>query len=473
MGAILLSFSLLLSLFPHLTMAAKQSDFEQKLDEYLKKVSGIRGFDVTREDIQVSLAAYDESLADYESVNELSQSLGTVIRKDLSNIKSIYEEHDLDEAGLVNLLQENGEVLNDYVFVYDLTDAIYTYMEGEFVQDPNFEQDLEGYLAKISATRGFQVTREDLENYLETFEDSLDTFESVAELSEYMGDVIKSNLSNLDYFNEYYDLDKTSLLSLLKENGKDINNYVFMDQLEEDIWTFTEGELPEMDEEIAEDILPIFEEELGLTEQELENIEKHLTTLEDVLSDPVTMDRLDELAEKMMAFEDFEVATEISPNEIAEMTAIYNEFLSIFQLKADYSLVKNGTETSLSILDLINMKELIDAKLKITLYTTGGDLLADLLISGDMVDSDTIIDAGEQVEESVEDVKQTVSNGGAASKVEKPKHLQKETFKKHESIQTVKGAKLPKTASDYIPNALLGLALAFAGFMMYRKVRTS
>ncbi|PLT30483.1 processed acidic surface protein [Peribacillus deserti] len=469
MWAILLTFSLLLSLFPQLTMAAKQPDFDQKLEAYLVKVSGIRGFEVTKEDIEASLAAYDESLNDYETVNELSTSLGSVIRKDLSNLKSVYEEHEIDQAGLEKLLQENGEELDDYVYVADLSDAIYTYMEGEFEQDPNFEQDLKDYLTEVSAVRGFPVTREDIESYLNTFDDSLDTFESVDELREFMGDVIKADLSNLDYFNESYDLDKESLLGLLKENGKDIKNYVFMDQLEEDVWNFTEGDLPPMDEEIAEDILPIFEQELGLSETELKNIEEHLTSLEDVLSDPIVMDRLDELAEKMMAFEDFDMASELSPADIAEITSIYNEFLSIFQLKADYSLVKNGTETPLSIMDLFSMKELTDAKLKITLYSTSGKFLADLLITGDMVDSDTIIDAGEQVEKSVEDVKQTVSK----ETPEKPKHLQKETFKKKEAMKTVKGAKLPKTASDYIPNMLLGLLLAFAGFMIYRKVRTN
>ncbi|MGE7187154.1 LPXTG cell wall anchor domain-containing protein [Peribacillus sp. NPDC006672] len=32
-------------------------------------------------------------------------------------------------------------------------------------------------------------------------------------------------------------------------------------------------------------------------------------------------------------------------------------------------------------------------------------------------------------------------------------------------------AKLPKTASDYIPNALLGLFIVLFGSLMYRKIK--
>ena len=47
MGAILLSFSLLIALFPQLTIAAQNTNFEQDLAQYLKEISEERGFDVT------------------------------------------------------------------------------------------------------------------------------------------------------------------------------------------------------------------------------------------------------------------------------------------------------------------------------------------------------------------------------------------------------------------------------------------
>lgn len=44
----------------------------------------------------------------------------------------------------------------------------------------------------------------------------------------------------------------------------------------------------------------------------------------------------------MMAFEDFDVATEFTGEQIAELASIYEELLIIFKLKAVYSLIKGG-----------------------------------------------------------------------------------------------------------------------------------
>ncbi|WP_249598931.1 hypothetical protein [Peribacillus frigoritolerans] len=56
---ILVSFTLLISLFPQLASAAPSKNFEQELTKYLKEVSLVRGFEVTRDDIETSLSYYD------------------------------------------------------------------------------------------------------------------------------------------------------------------------------------------------------------------------------------------------------------------------------------------------------------------------------------------------------------------------------------------------------------------------------
>src|SRR3954452_13961405 len=117
LGAIILSFSLLIGLFSQLTMAAQNTKFEQELAQYLKEASQERGFEVTKEDIEASLALYEDSLENYQSVKELADFLGEIIKADLSNLDFIYEEYDLNEDGLHQLLKENGEDINDYIFV--------------------------------------------------------------------------------------------------------------------------------------------------------------------------------------------------------------------------------------------------------------------------------------------------------------------------------------------------------------------
>ncbi|KAA0964903.1 processed acidic surface protein [Sporosarcina sp. ANT_H38] len=458
--AILLSITLLISFFPQLTLAAQSNNFEQELTKYLKKVSKVRGFEVTKDDIETSLSAYDESVKNFQSIDELKDALGEVIKADLSNLDSIYEDNNLTKDGLVKLLNENGEELNDYIFIWNLEESVYFYTEeGDFERDPYFDQDLVSYLVKVSEVRGFDVTKEDIETSLDSYDLSTEEFESVEELSEFLGEVIKADLSNLDYFNENYDLDKQSLLQLLEENGEDISNYIYIDNLEITVWTINGGAT---NGDIIEGLLPIFEEDFGLTEVELQRITDHLESLEKHLSDPATLKRLEELGNRMMAFEEFDVATELTAKQIAEMASIYEELLSIFELNVSYSLVKSGSESPVSLLDLMKLEQLKDASLKIAIYTTGGKFLADLLITGDMIDSDTIINAGEQITESAKDF--------TKAPVAKPVKQNISSYTKSEH-QTVKGAKLPKTASDYISNALLGLFIVLIGSMMFRKVR--
>ncbi|RFU71054.1 processed acidic surface protein [Peribacillus saganii] len=472
LGAIILSLSLLMALFPQVTMAAQSSDFEQELAEYLHKSSEERGFEVTKEDVEASLAAYDESLSSFNSVKEVSDFLGEVIKADLTNLDELFEEHGLDEESLVQLLQENGEGLIDYVFVDDLYEAVYTYTEdGVFERDPNFEQNLSDYLIEISKIRGFEITKAHIESSLRFYGDDLQSYETVQDLKAFLGDVIKADLSNLDYFKETYELDQPAIISLLEENEKDLDDYVYIDQLEADIWEFSEGLLPGMEEELAEELLPMFEEELGLTEEELKRLEDHFTSLEEYFSDEALLERMEQLGERMERFEEFDSIDEITAEQLSELNSIYDEFLSIFKLKASYRLVLNGTETPLSIAEMLQLEQLKGAKLKVILYNTDGTFLADLLITDELVDSQTVTMAGSQIEKSVEEV---VGSAQTAPVINaKEKMIEKRESQQNKAFKTVKGAKLPKTASDYIPNMLLGIFIALAGVLIYRQARNT
>lgn len=454
----LLSLTLVISLFPSLTSAAQSKKFEQELTQFLKEASTVRGFKITKDDIEETLSYYDESIEDFQSIKELKLELGQIIKADSSNLDFIYKEYSLTKDSLIQLLKDNGEELTDYIFIDDLEESVYFYAEETIERDPNFDKDFVIYLAEVSKKRGFEITEEAFSALLASYEFSLEDFASVKELNEFMGEVIKADLSNLSYFNENFGLDKQALLQLLQDNGEDINDYIYIDDLEETVWVLEGGDF---EGDIAEDLLPIFEEELGLTNEELQRIEDHLMSLEERFSDPATIERLESLADRMMAFEEFDVATELTAQQLAEIASIYEELLSIFNLKVTYSLVKNGEESPMSLTDLMKMEELTDANLKIMIYTTDGKFLADLLITSDMVDSDTITNAGQQVYYSANEVKKTIKQAPAVSKQNN----------KTIEYKTVKGAKLPDTASDYLTNSLIGLFIILLGSLMYRKVR--
>ncbi|USK36084.1 processed acidic surface protein [Bacillus sp. F19] len=220
------------------------------------------------------------------------------------------------------------------------------------------------------------------------YDKSIANFESVKQLEDFLGEVIKADLSNLVYFKENYDLDRQSLLQLLAENDKDLHDYIYIFKLEESVWT-------------------------------------HLR-------------RLDDLGNRMSAIGEFEVTEDLSAGKIAELASIYDEILSIFNLKASYSLVKDGSETSLSLADLIRLDELKGANLKVALFSADGTFLADLIITGEMVSSEVLEETGEQVEESAKQAAKTIE----ASEQPVKKHITKQM--NHAEPKTVKALNCQK-----------------------------
>lgn len=355
---------------------------------------------------------------------------------------------------------------------------------SSFAAASTFDADFNKYLKSVSQTRGFEVTKDDVEYSLSLYDESLENFDTIADLEDFLGEPIAADLHNVQDVYADFDLDKTSLNALLKENGQSLDDYVYLDDLYEDVGFYLQGddwyeddesydeEDASYDDELSEEdlsgLLSFMQSELGLTSEELNRIEAHFTSLEDELSNEATLNRLDQLGERLAAFEDFDTATELSADQIAELMSIYKEMLSIFHLDAKFALVQGGNERPLSLTDLINLEELKNASLKISLYTTDGKFLADMVITGDMFNSDIITDTGKEVEKSAEAVaKPAQAQKPAVEKKQEP--VKKQT---NGAVQkTVKGGKLPETASNYGTNTLIGLVLVAAGFVLFRKVR--
>ncbi|MFE4120912.1 processed acidic surface protein [Priestia sp. YIM B13486] len=356
---------------------------------------------------------------------------------------------------------------------------------SSFAAASTFDADFNKYLKSVSQTRGFEVTKDDVEYSLSLYDDSLENYDTIADLEDFLGEPIAADLHNVQDVYADFDLDKTSLNALLKENGQSLDDYVYLDDLYEDVGFYLEGddwyeddesydeEDASYDDELLSEedlsgLLSFMQSELGLTSEELNRIEAHFTSLEDELSNEATLNRLDQLGERLAAFEDFDTATELSADQIAELMSIYKEMLSIFHLDAKFALVQGGNERPLSLTDLINLEELKNASLKISLYTTDGKFLADMVITGDMFNSDIITDTGKEVEKSAEAVaKPAQAQKPAVEKKQEP--VKKQT---NGTVQkTVKGGKLPETASNYATNTLIGLVLVAAGFVLFRKVR--
>jgi processed acidic surface protein len=304
------------------------------------------------------------------------------------------------------------------------------------------------YLQQVSTTRGFEITVEDFEDYLlEYFESGLEDWENFAEVQEYLGEVIEADYSNLQSIYEEYDLNHESLTLLLEENGDTLENYIYVEGLDGMVYFYTEDSLEEIPEEAFEDLFT----EFGLTGEELEKLWAHLGSLQAKFEDPAVQQRLVELGEQMVNFEEFESVEELTDEQITQFLSIFNELLEIVELEPKFYLTKGDEVKPITLRELMMLKDPQGYHLLIELYNKNGELLLNMVLTPEMIGSEIIEEIGDDVKEvpdAVEEIKTSPN---------KPK--------------TEKGGKLPNTASDFGSNGILGLSIAAAGYVLYRRVR--
>lgn len=324
-------------------------------------------------------------------------------------------------------------------------------------QSPDFEQEFTQYLSDSSVDRGQEVAKEDVEASLDLYGYTLADFDTVQEMKDFLGEVIKTDLSNLITIYEDYGLTQESLIQLLADNGETMGDYVYLYDLDSavDFYTSsddTTSETSGMDEAINQ-LLPVILEKIDISDAEITQLINHFTSIEDYLNSSEVQAKYEDLNVRMINLLTASISGEKTEEEIAaEMASIYDEFLPLMKLKAVITLKMDGKETVLPFTELFGMQELEDdATVNVALYNTDSQFLADFKVSNDMFE--TGVDAGEQIEDVTKEVIKTVEN----------------TSKN--SATTVKGAKLPKTASNHITYASFGLTAILAGAFMYRKVR--
>lgn len=347
----------------------------------------LKGIGWEKQDYIDYLESKGWSLEDFETVDEL----GTPLTEEA--IQSVLQEFELSREELNALLVENGD-LEEGEDVLEGTWII-------FAEELHFFVDF-----YVNGWEGTPIDENNLKQLLEDY-----GFES-----------------------------KEALEQFLRENDDSIENYEYIEDLEFAVNFYVNG-----DEYL--DLSGLFTE-FGLTDEELERLFAHLETLD--LEDPVFLDKLLELSERLMAFEDFETADELSAEQIAEFLDIFREMLELFQVETKYYLVKDGEKNPLTFEALLTMKTTNGYDLLVEIYNKQGEFLADILLTAEMFGSELIQETGKDIKQ----VEKIVT--GASTKP---------------PVKTVKGGMLPKTASDYAGNALVGLCLALAGAVLFRKIR--
>ncbi|WP_349407676.1 processed acidic surface protein [Pseudalkalibacillus sp. SCS-8] len=380
-------FSITVLLVPMSALAAIE---QSELDAYLEQIGW------TQEELEEELAFFEMTLADFDSIEMLQEFIGTPLSEE--NLQSILDDFDLTREELNGLLVEMGEL-----------------EEGEDVLD---------------VYTIYEYLRDDVEFYL------------------YEGTPIDEE--SLNELLTIYELTYEELIALLEENGDSIEQYEYIEDLEEALFEYMYGdEIPTMDD---------FFTELGITEEELDALMNHLMTID--IDDPAIEEKMDALTERLLAIGDFENPEDLTKDQVAEMAAIMSEMLALFQLDAKFYLIVDGKTEPITINQLLAMseEEVAGTKLLVEIYDLNGTLLLDMLLTEELVEA-------EKIQEAAEDLKvvEEIVTGSAEQSAE-PSNASPVT-------KTVKGAKMPKTAGHYMEAAMLGIGFVLAGLMMIRRLR--
>ncbi|MFG6495085.1 processed acidic surface protein [Fictibacillus sp. UD] len=345
----------------------------------------------TSQDYIEYLESKEWYLEDFESIDEL----GTPLSEE--GVQSVLQEFELTREELNEMLVEYGDIEAGQ----DVLDGTYLIFEEELQSEIDFI---------INGWEGTPINDENLQQLLNDY-----------------------NLKSIE-----------ELKALLKENDDSLENYEYIEDLEWTVDFYINGD-DYMDEEIAD----LFTQ-IDLTDEEMEKLFAHLETLN--WEDPAFLDQMMLLAERMMAFEDFETADELSAEQVAELLSIFSEMKQLLQIETKYYLVVDGQKQPISMDTLMTMDSTNGNDLIMEILNLNGELLADIRITADMFGSEIIQETGKDIQK----VEEVVS--APPTKAKPP-------------VKTVKGGELPKTATNHLGNVVLGLGIAAAGILLFRRMR--
>ncbi|MCM3237335.1 processed acidic surface protein [Heyndrickxia oleronia] len=365
------AFIVCLNFLPSLSLAAS---FEEELMSYYEDI------DMSEEELNDFLEYfYDENIDSFSSVAELKEFLGEPINNE--NLQKLILEYQFkDEADLKDFLVENGEIDKE-----DNLNNIYRFIN-------TLDETISFYI-------GTPITKENLKTLLED-----------------------------------YDMSYEELIELLSNNGDSIDQYQYIEDLDNAILAYTD------DSEIFSDIF----KEIGITDDEVENLLNHFMSID---MDEKMEQKLEAISERMMAIGDFDSETDLSDDQIQEIIQAYQEILALFKLDAKFYLVKGTDKKPITLNELTKLETTNGYNLSIELYNYNGDFLADMMISANLFGSELITDTINKVEKVEKSITTPVK-------------------------KTIKGGKLPNTAGHYVDNIFGGLAMLIVGSLMLRRWRT-
>ncbi|MFD1032580.1 processed acidic surface protein [Metaplanococcus flavidus] len=437
--ALLMAVLLVVSAVPVSTFAIDQSDPE--FDAFLKEINW------SKKDYINYLKSKDWSLEEFGEIEELGMPLSE------EGVQAIMAKYELTRSELNALhfdfgeIEEGEDVLDSIYIIFNEDLDYYTEFYLSAGIDEN-DTEFSSFLEDIN------WSKEDYLAFLDSKGWSLADFWEIGELGTPLTE------EDVQTVMADFELTREELNALLVDNYDLAEDEDVMEGtsliFNEDLYSYVEYYL---DEENLADIdfgIEGLFTEIGLTDEELDRLFEHFLGLD--LEDETFLAQLEVLAERMETIEEFESADELDAAQIAEILDILTDTMNLFQIDAKYYLTDGKEKQPLTLAALMTLESTDGYDLLIEIYNKQGTFLADLILTAEMFGSEIITETAKDLEV----VKEVV----AAPK--------KETVKKDvKAVKTVKGAKLPKTASNYLSNALIGLAFVLIGLLLFRRMKTA
>jgi processed acidic surface protein len=288
------------------------------------------------------------------------------------------------------------------------------------------EEELDQYLKDIGWSKS------ELQEYFDYFELSLVQFATIEELQAELGTPLTEE--NLTQLLANYNMTKEELDELFASFGDSVEDYLIYEELDASIDFYLNHD--EYMKE-AEDFLA----NVGLSQDEVDQLFNHLMALDETELEQ----RMEEVAAKLEPFATLDPNAELTEAQKNELASVWTEMMNLIGLNPNYHLVDaNGVATPVSFQELLAINELGGKSLVLELYDLEGNLLLDMQLSEDMLTSDYLFQAANQL----------VDVGDLAGE-----------------LTTIKHDTIPKTASPYLVNMLLGLLTIIGGFIIFQKAR--
>ncbi|URM31434.1 processed acidic surface protein [Cytobacillus firmus] len=392
-------------------------------------------------------------------MKRLSIVIASILLLSLFPAVSLAAPSDKEVAEFLKETNWSEEGLNDHLeYFWDMSIEDFETIEEmiEYLGEPITEENLQQLLADYGFENEEELTALLIENgEMEVADDVRDVFKYIDALDTtvsfltYTGTEI--NDETLKQLLNDYGLTKEELISLLEENDDSLENYEYIEDLDIMVSIYLDG-----DEMPGEDEMTQILGDIDLTDEELEALFAHFLTLD--FENPELLNKMMDLESRLMAFGEFDSADDLTETEIADLISIMQEMMKLFQLDAEFYLVKDGEKIHLTTAEMIALEDTKGYDLLIELYNTQGQFLADMIITAEMFSSELIED--------------TVSDMNQAETVIKKQNPDKvKQVSKH--VKTVKGGKLPNTAGNYFVRVLAGIGLLLIGIaiLLRRKVK--